>query len=357
VGQLLAYLIAMVGGGSIVLIGVVALVLRSPEKVEKWCALIWRFLSFLGFVFRGAHKQYIKLDLQGRLGEFSKGLAKDAPFLAETRVEVKWIDEDVTRKAFLEEGRVILRLRRNDSQRVNFVYGAYMFVAASLLAKAKRYMSPSQCQAVDLYVTTDLLQKEKPSVLAFFLDEYLHPATAKADSKVGRYVDSFTKIDEGGLFRSVVLQELSYVGDKVFGRRKDETIISEVDGLIEFLEGVAARRIGDEGDLQFTREHCRCAIMIVGRRATVSAAGHQPYVDYARSQLIPKRIETLYILGLWENKALLDLVCRGLDDPYEKVRNQRSKVILHYGDEHIQRDQYLLILRMKGVRVLQASAV
>ena len=354
--QVIAYLIAVFGGGFVVLIPIVTVIFLYPEKVEKWCALLWRFLSFFGSLFRGAHRQYVKLDLQGRLNEFSKGLARDAPFLAETRVEIKWVDEDVTRKAFLEEGKVILRLKRNDPDRRNFVHGAYMFVSASLLAKAKRYISPSQCQSLDLYMTTSLLEKEKPSALGFFLDEYLHPETAKADSKIGRYIDSFTKIDEGGLFKSVVLQELSYIGDKVFGRRQDEKIISEVNDLIELLESIAVRRIGEEGDLKFTRGYCRCAIMIVGKPSKESEAGHQPYVWFVRNQLIPQRIETLYVLGLWENKGLIDLVCRCLDEPYEKVRTQRSNVILHYGDEKIQRDQYLVILRMKGARVLQASA-
>jgi len=353
--QPIAYLLTTLGGGSAVFIVVVALLLYNPEKIEKWSALLWRLLSAFGTLFKGAHKQYVRLDLQGRLNEFAKGLAKDAPFLAGTRVQIEWTDEDVTRKGFLEEGKVILRLKRNDTEQTNFVHGAYMFVSASLLAKAKRYISPSQRQSLDLYMTTDLLQKEKPSVLGFFLDAYLHPETAKADSKISRYIDSFTKIDEGGLLKSVLLQELNYVGDKVFGRRQDDRIISEVNDLVEFLEAIAVRRVGEEADLEFARDYCRCAIVIVGKPSRVAAEGHQPYVEFVRKNLIPRRIETLYILGLSENRDLLDFICECLDEPYERVRTQRSKAVLRYNDEWIRRDQYLVILRMKGVRVLQAS--
>jgi hypothetical protein len=353
--QLIAYLLGTLGGGSAVLIMGVALLLLHPEKVDKWCALLWRLLTAFGTLFRGAHKQYVRRDLQGRINEFARGLAKDAPFLASTRVQIEWTDEDITRKGFLEDGNVILRLKRNDTDQTNFVHGAYMFVSTSLLAKAKRYIAPSQRQSLDLYITTDLLEREKPSVLGLFLDAYLHPATAKADSKVTRYVDSFTKMDEAGLFKSVMLQELNYLGDKVFGRRQDDRIISEVDDLIEFLELVAGRRIGEESDLDFARDYCRFAIMIVGKPAKVSAVGHTPYVDYVRNHLIPRRIETLYVLGLWENKELLDFICQRLDEPYEKVRTRRSKVVLRYDDQWTQCDQYLIILRMRGVRILQAS--
>jgi hypothetical protein len=353
--QLIPYLLGTLGGGSAVLIIVVILLLLHPEKVDKWCALLWRLASAFGTLFRGAHKQYVRLDLQGRLNEFARGLEKDAPFLASTRVQIEWTDQDVTKKGFLDEGNVILRLKRNDTEQTNFVHGAYMFVSTSLLAKTKRYIAPSQRQSLDLYVTTDLLEKEKPSVLGLFLDAYLHPATAKADSKVSKYVDSFTKIDEAGLFQSVMLQELNYLGDKVFGRRQDDRIISEVDDLIEFLEILAGRKIGEESDLDFARDYCRFAIMIVGKPAKVSA-GHAAYVEFVRRRLIPRRIETLYVLGLWENKEVLDSISERLDETYERVRTRRSKAVLRYDDECTQCDQYLAVLRMKGVRIIQASA-
>lgn len=321
------YIIGILTGSGAAVAALITLLIRSPEKVEKWMAMGWKALNLLGRVFKGAHKQYVRLDLQGRLNEFAKGLGEDAPFLASTRVHIEWTDDEVTRKNFLRDDKVILRLRRNDPEDRNFVHGAYMFVSASMLAKGKRYLSPSQRQSLDLYMTTELLEKEKPTVLGFFLDEYLHPETKDKDSKITKYFDSFAVIDKGGLFKSVVLQELNYLGDKVFGQRQDDKIISEVNALIEFLEPIATRQIGGGSDLNFQRLYCRFAIVIVGKPAKVIAAGHLPYVDYVRKQLIPRRIETLYLVSIRDNRAVVDEVCNSLDDVTRKcaLGVQRSR--------------------------------
>ena len=351
---LLVALLAALGGAGGVAVIIAIIVLLNPEKVDIWVALFWRFLSFFGGVARGAKKRYVKHDLQGRLNVFSKGLHKDAPFLAETKVQVEFTDE-ITKKAFLEQGKVILRLRRDDDDDVNFMHGSYLFVSASLLAKTKRYVSPSQRKSLDLYMTTQLLQEEKPSVLGMFLDENLHPESVDADGKEARYIDAFAKIDEGGLFKEVVLQELDYLGDKVFGKRKDDKIVTEVNDLIQFLESVATRRIGEDRDLQFSGDYCRFGIVIVGKPTTVSASGHLPYVAYINKQLIPKQVETIYVVGRAENREVIDVVSQNLESSYEKVRSCDSTVVLSYDQGRRERKQYLVVLRTKGVRVIQPS--
>jgi len=48
----------------------VIILLFFPEKIEKWSALLWKLMSFMGGLFRFARKRYIKHDLQGRVNDF-----------------------------------------------------------------------------------------------------------------------------------------------------------------------------------------------------------------------------------------------------------------------------------------------
>ncbi|MCH7811446.1 MAG: hypothetical protein IH958_02350 [Chloroflexi bacterium] len=350
-------LLAVLGPTTLLILVGVYIFLMHPEKIMIWSGIIWRLLSMLGALFKGAHKQYVRLDLQGRLNEFAKKMENEAPFLAGTRVHVEWIDPDSTRKSFLEDDRIVLRLRRDDRDETNFVHGAYMFVSTSLVAKAKRYLSPSQRKSLDLFSTTKVLQMEKRSVVSRFVDDYLHPETADPNSKVSAYVDSFAKIDAGGLFNSVVLQELDFLGDKVFGKRRDERIIKEVDSLLEFLEPIAARTIGEENDLNFHKEYCRFGLVIIGKPSKVSAGGYQPYVGYIMSHLRPLATETIYLLGRWENQALLDRVCDEVSDSYETIQTRKSKVKLKYGvGPPVEKEQYLKVLRLPGAELIQPSS-
>jgi hypothetical protein len=305
-------------------------------------------------LFRSAHKRYVKHDLQGRVNEFVKALSKDAPFLASNRIHVEWADGDITKKSFLENGQVILRLRRDDPQEANFVNGSYLFISTSLLFKTKRYISPSQREAVDLYVATKLFEREKASVVAQFLEQYLHPKLADPNSKTAKYFDQFAKIDGGGYFYPVLLQELDYLGDKAFGKRQDDRIIAEVNSLISFLEPIAARKVGTETDLDFVQQYCRFAIVIVGKPSKVTPSG-DVYVDFIQKQLVPRKIETLYILGLLPNRSTIENICTALESIYETCRTRQSRVLLRYGDECVERQQYLAVLRIRGSSIFQPS--
>jgi len=351
--QILKQIMAWLGGLSTAGFILVYLLL-NPEKIEKLSSLLWRFLSNLGTFFKFAHKQYVKHDLQSRVNEYARELSKEAPFLASTRARVEWVGSEVTRDSFLEDNQVILRLRRDDSEDLNFVHGAYMFVSTGLLYQVKRYLSQSQRKAVDLYATTNLIEREKPSVKGYFLDNYLHPELVDTNSKVARFFDAFAKIDKGGYFYPVLLQELDFLGQKIFGARKDDQIIVEVNSLIEFLEPIALRQIGEEGNLDFRQQYCRFAIMIVGRSYKLTPEG-DVYVDYVRKHLIPEKIETLYMLGLWQNRHIIKSICEALSDAYDECRTRRSKVVLRYGKETVERDQFLIVLRMKGVKLFQPS--
>lgn len=327
------------------------LLLFVPEKIEKWSALLWKLLAN---IFRAAHKRYVKHDLQGRVNDFVKRLRRQVPSVGDTKLRIEWVDPSTPRKSFIEGDEVILRLRRDDPMDHNFVHGSYLFVSETLLKKAKRYISPSQREALDLFACTKLLEEEKPAVLSVFLGEYLHPGTDERRSKVAIYVDDFGIIDKGGLFFPVLLQELEYLGEKVFGRRQDNVIIGEVDDLVDFLKPIATRTVGDESDLNFDGNYCRFALVIVGKRYKLLTS-IDPYVKFIRNVLGRNEIETIYILSRLENKERVEEICQRIADMYDRARRLEFSSFLKYPDRRERALQYLVVMRKKGIAVIQAS--
>lgn len=332
------------------------LILLVPEKVEKWVAMFWYFLSRLGTLFDFAHKRAVKLDIQGGLNDYVKKISKEIPQISKFKVEVELVDEPLSKKNFLEDDKVILRLRRNDPYETNFVHGAYLFVSTSLLHQAKRYISQSQREALDLYVTTRVLEKEKPSIVGQFLDEYLHPELHDSKSKKTKYYDKFAHIDTSGLFYPVLLEELEFLGAKVFGDRKDEKIITEVDGLVEFLEAISERKVGDDGtDLNHKREYCRFAIMIIGKKFKLTES-MEPYIKFIREKFHVDGIETIYVLGRVENKEYVEKICEGVADIYWQYKNRNTKTVLRFNDGTTEMVvQNIVALRLVGASVFQPS--
>jgi hypothetical protein len=337
------YLLAY-GAGAGTVAAIVLVIFLNPEKSQIWFSWL---LGGLSKVFTGLERQYVKYDLQGRINDFGRRVGSEAPFLAATQVRVEFTKE-AEREAFLKGETVILRLHKSDQQELNFIHGAHMFVSTSLLFKAKRYLSPTQRTALDLFVTAKLLGKELPSALGRFLDEYVHPALAKGDGKEGPLFEKFETIESRGHFYSVVLQEFDFLGSKVFGQRQDERIISEVRSFIDLMEKFSVRKVGEEGDRNHVGKYCRMALVIVGKSFKLTPTG-DVYVNYIRRELVPQKIETIYLLGMQENSGILDAVSQGVSDIYEVYRTRRYKTILQYDGTWLDIEQYLAVLRLKGL--------
>ncbi len=329
-------------------------VFLNIEKVEKWLA----FIGYaIGKIIKSANKKSVKLDLQGCINDYVKSVSKITPTLETQKIKIELVDENTKITSIMSDGTVILRLRKDDPFDLNFVHGAYLFVSTSLLFRVKRYISQSQRESLDLYVTTRIIEKEKFDVMGYFLDEYLHPRLKDAKSPRAIYYNQLSIIDQGGLFYSVLLEELHILGSKVFGKRQDDKIISEVDGLVAFLEKVSNRVVGDEEvDLNYKREYCRSAIMIVGKKARLIKEEKVPYVKYIREALFKDKVETIYVLGSLENKNIISDVCDDVSDIYSILRSRKTKRLLHYEDgSNITVDCCVFVLQQIGSSVYQPA--
>ena len=85
-GEILKY----VGSSAFVVIVIIILLLKYPEKVEKWLSMLLRLLYFIT---KKGSRKIIALDIQGRINEFSKSLKKELPNYRPVGIEIQWIIE------------------------------------------------------------------------------------------------------------------------------------------------------------------------------------------------------------------------------------------------------------------------
>ncbi|MGH7475998.1 MAG: hypothetical protein ACRELD_06895 [Longimicrobiales bacterium] len=341
---------ALAGAVSLpIIVGI--LFLLYPEKVEKWWAILLRGLVVIS---KSLHRRQVTHDLQGRVNDFVRRLKKVMPDFHPAKLRIEWVAPDQERKAFFDRDEVVLRVFRDDPDDLNFVHGAYLYVGETLLAKAKRYTSPSQREALDLFTTGKLLEEERMGARVRFVDEYLHPKTADPKGKISRYVDDFATLDIANFYFPVLLQELGYLGEKVFGRRRDASVIIEVDELINFLRPIATRTVGDDNDLTYRGEYCKFGIVIVGKPAKLLLS-IQPYVGYIEGQLLTQDVETIYLLARAENLPRLQQIYDRFASDYEWAAKNGFSGVVRYGDETRRIKQVLVVLRKRGLAMVQPA--
>ncbi len=312
----------------------------NPEKIEKWAAIFWKILQVIPLLWAYANKKYVKHDIQGRVNDFAKRLRKLAPALPNVGVRIEWSENRTSRKAFLDKGEVLICMPKADREAVNFVNAAMMFISKVVAFRAKRYISAPQGDALDLYAGYRLLQEEKPEMVDYFLEEWLHVKVGKATSKTSDYFRSYDTINDSGLLFPLYVHQLDVLGRKVFGKRKDQRIITEVDEVIDFLQAYSQRVVGkDDTRLNYSGRHCRFGIVIVGKRRK-RFLGTKIYERYIRSMLVKLGgIEYIYIVGPAENRdMILDICADGtvLLEPYlQQLFFEPSKRTCRLAEQHV----------------------
>ena len=338
--ELIPYLIGSGLTGGVLL----AYLLFFPEKIEKLAALCWRIIYRAGWLVQFAHKNYVKHDIQAHVNDFVRKKTRQLPGFYGKGVKLQWAGRDISKDAFLHDDQVIVRISRERSDAANIATATYQFVSISLLHRAKRYISPSQGRATDLFVTSQLLREQKPQVVDYFLETFLHPGL---DDKHKKALDVFRHlecIDSVGLFFPVYIRELDFLGRKVFGTPKNDVIVKEVRELIEFLKQFSKRKVGEEGDLNFLKTYCKFGLMIIGR-AQVVTASIEPYLTYVRQRVQPANTETLYVIGPEKHVEAIRRVIAEVRDIYECIATHKYSTILKRDDQEKKVRSYLAVLR------------
>lgn len=326
------------------------LLVLYPEKIEKWQAIPWGLVEKAGLLYKRASKERIRHSIQGRVSSFARNLGYRLPEFNPPRIRIDWVDEKVDRKAFLDQGKAVIRLRRQDPNNENVATACMFFVSQILLRKAGRYLSPTQKQSVELYVGYRMLQEEQEEVLDVFVDRWLYPGIEESNEKVSQYFDRYQAIDQAEFFLPIFLQELVYMGEKVFGKKRDGSIVQEVDGALQFLEVYASRRIGEKTDRPyFNGNTCCFAIMIVGISANIEEERYDIYLKHIRDSLIRCEVETIYMIGPSENRGFMRKIARKVDDKFSNPFSRSyGATILNADGERVQTSNHLSVLRKRG---------
>lgn len=321
------------------------LALHYQEEIQKWSVLFWKFVRFF---WKKAEKKIVSNDIEGRVNEFTKSLKKEVTNFEPVGVQVQWVEEGESPSEFFSNGRLIIRMREHRDQNKNFVYASMVFVSKVVLMKAKKYISKTQKESIDLFIGKKLFEREKPQVIDRFFEDFFSPKMESG--RVAELVEKYNIIDKAGLFFPLLVQELTFLGEKVFWRRRNDRIISEFANFIDFLEDYASREIGEEElPKNFEGIYYRCGIMIIARAYKRELGDVGPYTKYI-SGLIERRIDNIYIIGPahktnvgFINQIVGKVEQEGILERYAESRRYKAEIM--FGGKRRAIDSYLVLLR------------
>lgn len=331
------------------LVGLFIYYLKNPEKFEKLIALISKVFKFISTRF---DYSYIKYDLQGKINDYVKTVGKKVKHLDVNRINIKWIKpEEQNAKSYVKDGQLILRLKKSDNQNENIVNASMTFISYAFLKKAKSYIAKYQRESLDLYVCYDLLKNENSEIIDQFVQDFMK---GKMDNqKISGFFEKYIDIDQAGIFYSVLVQELTFLGEKVFARKREANkIYAEVRTLVLYLFNYAHRKLDENMISDFNGTYCKFAIRIIGKSFKISTLGEDTYVKNLRK--VDKQNETLYLIGNRNYKDFMKSVFKKCKDQigYELLTDEIYKAVIkdRDGNDYPVKN-YMMILRNNNIQV------
>ncbi|MDR0303510.1 MAG: hypothetical protein LBH98_01900 [Chitinispirillales bacterium] len=331
------------------LFGLFIYYLKNPEKFEKLVALITFFLKKINEKF---DKTHVKYDLQGKINDYLKQVSRKIKHLNVEKITIDWLDVDnQTRESYLINGQLILRLHKSENQNQNIVNASMAFIGYAFLKKAKSYVAKYQKESLDLYACYDLLKSEKPEILDLFVQDFMKE---KMDNeKVAELFEKHNEINKVGLFYPVLVQELTFLGEKVFAKKRDQNkIYEEVLNLIDYLYNYSQRKMKDEIINDFNGYYCKFAIRIIGKKFKIETEGESVYINNLLK--INFEYETLYLIGNASNKDFMKSVvnkCKSKLRCSIITENLYKATIKDSGGKDFNVDNYLVILRSDSIEI------
>lgn len=329
------------------------IVFSYPDKVKEWLGLGIQALEKTFSYFERYRKRAKKLEIEGAINHNLRRIARDNPGFQVNTVSLEYIDSSVTRQAFIENNKVIVRVKHDDPECENIAHCVYWFVSTSLLPVAKSYLAKKARTAIDIFVSAIVLQSHRPSTRDAFGRLYAHRLAGDPESKVQGLIEDFRLIHDGNYFFPILLQELFHLQEKLFvGSRRDQVAI-EFNQIIDLLKVHSARIVGQDTRSQFVGELCKVAIVIVGKALTIDKQGSEPYVRYIQRELLPKRIETIYLVGRTDNEPIMIGVASSLTQSYELVlRRTINRRIRFVDKQDLMEPTAIFVLRTREIAMI-----
>lgn len=156
--------------------GIVWFIFTHPEILDKWTSLFYRLFKA---IYKEADKRFVKYNIQSIINGFIAKLNTDVPNLDAQRINIDWIDEEITPESFLKSGTLVLRMHKSTNQNRNIVNATYTFVSREVLKKAKTYLAYYQKDAIDLFVSYKALEKAGHDIMDTFVQTYLRDGLEK----------------------------------------------------------------------------------------------------------------------------------------------------------------------------------
>ena len=302
---LIANIIGVLSGSTVTAIALLWLFIKNPEKVEKWASMIMKVGAYFS---ERMEKNYMATNIQSTSSGKRKELGMDGDVLSYD-LRIKWTQEELA-EIDLKENKVIVMMRRFDSQSKNLANVVSLYVPKALLPKSRRYIEPNLIKGIDFIISKKLLD-DNPTSLNYYVEREI----VTHSEKIIECLELLEPLNSVGRLSRVVIPEFQKLSG-LYPQEPNLNVHNETIQLIRKLNTFESAPPGVEPGGSFLGDYIKMTMVPVGKGVNISLAGITPHFEYIKRQ-IKEGIEHFYIVSAHYNnifaKELVRKACREIN--------------------------------------------
>lgn len=339
-------LITGIGSTAAIIVVAVIIWIRYPNNVKLVLAQIWSALSYIFGVF--AERYYIINHLEGRLGKGIENITAKIDGLEADGIKITLV-RNASREAFIRNRVLLMRIQRKDNHEENLANIAYLY-SEHLYSRLKPSLNAIQKEGIELYTAKSILQLGGGEGVRFLDETYYRPMVAH-HPQLQTLLNQLEVLDGKGLFFSVFIQEMVFLGEKTMFRQSARGVHQEVGRFVQFLVDFANRPRGDAiVEKDFRGQNIKLSFVLVAVRANREADLTQVYVNYVRG--LPRDTESFYFMGWGENVAFVRHVVEDVIGQIDYLELKKEKGYERFFEDGSRVDAVCILARNTHVAAL-----
>lgn len=333
---------------TIIFLFLIYLWVKYPNNVKIVLSQIWLALSY---IFKRAELKYISNHIEGSLGKSIDKINREVSGLEADKIKIQFI-RSKNKEVFIKERALIIRMQRKENQIENLVDASIIYIENILYSKLELHLDDDQKESFKLYTAKSILKKSGGSALQTLHKNHYLPV-ARDNEKIQSYFEKLEKIDNRGLFYNLFVQEMVFLGNKVYFKRKPQGIEKEVEKFVDFLEQFAEREKGDiESEKTFSKTNIKVALVLIALREKRELGVPDRHVKYIKG-LIPQGIESFYLLGWGLNIPFTHRVANAVKEEIKNLIEIHRVIYKSIGTKKEPTDALSVLFRNKTITDLQ----
>jgi hypothetical protein len=274
-------------------VSVVAYIIKNPEKLDKWIYLVSKYTLWKN---ERTERKIISSNLDYKVSTITKMVNKEAEGIIPFGLRIKWtnIESD---DAFVQNGNVIIVLKKEDNNDKNIVRACTAFVPKALLPKSRNSIDITLLNSLDKYFIKRILsQGNYDSAYNYFMQNIFTPFCAESEDNLS-LLSTYSKLDDIGFLTRILLEEFRRVGAKLYGTMDEPRFLDESRAFFQFLKAFTERHPGDLTKLYFDGQMVKLAIILIAKRATLEHQGVVSYVNRLRKQVTEFGLNRVFVFS------------------------------------------------------------